>query len=144
MSRSVTPVDVLHHDVGQRPVGRLGLAGVVHRDDRGMVQRGGVLRLPAEPEVEARIAGQVGAQHLDGDVAVQPLVARQVDFGHAAEAEDLAEFVAVGQVLRGCHCDVCSGVKGRLPCGSVGEGVTCTVACGAIALSRVTPNSAPP
>ena len=66
------PVDVLHHDVGQRPVRGLGLAGVVDRDDGGMVQRGGVLRLAAEPQIEAGVAGQVGAQHLDRDVAVQP------------------------------------------------------------------------
>ena len=97
------PVDVLHDDVGQRARRGLRLAGVVHRDDRGMVQRGGVLRLPAEPQVEARVAGQVGAQHLDRHVAVQPQIARQMNLGHAAEAEDLAEFVAVGQVLWGRH-----------------------------------------
>src|ERR1700735_5213846 len=27
-----------------------------------------------------------------------------MNFGHATEAEDLAEFIAVGQVLRGRHC----------------------------------------
>ena len=101
-------VDVLHHDVGQRPVRRLRLAGVVHRDDRRVVQRGGVLGFAAEPQIEAGIAGQVCAQHLDRDVSVQPHVAGEMDFGHAAEAEDLAEFVAVGQVLRGGHSNVCS------------------------------------
>ena len=44
------PVDVLHDDVGQRPGGGLRLAGVVDRDDRGMVQCRGVLRLAAEPQ----------------------------------------------------------------------------------------------
>jgi len=34
---------------------------------------------------------------------VQPDIPGQMDLGHAAEAEDLAEFVAVGQVLRGGH-----------------------------------------
>ena len=103
-------VDVLHDDVGQWAGGRLGLAGVVHRDDGRVVQRSGVLRLAPEAQVEARVAGQVGAQHLDRDVAVQADVAGQMDLGHAAEAEDLAQFVAVGQVLRGGHRGVsCRG-----------------------------------
>ncbi len=80
---------------GSGPLGGLGLAGVVHGDDRGVVQRGRVLGLAAEPEVEARVAGQVGAQHLDRHVAVQPDVAGEVNLGHAAEPEDFAEFVAI-------------------------------------------------
>ena len=63
-------VDVLHHDVGQRAGRRFRLAGVVDRDDRRMVQRGGVLRLTSKPKVEAGVAGQVGTQHLDRHVAV--------------------------------------------------------------------------
>ena len=66
------PVDVLHHDVRQRAGVGLGLPGVVHRDDRRMVQRGRVLRLPAEPQIERGIAGQIRAQHLDRHVAAQP------------------------------------------------------------------------
>jgi hypothetical protein len=41
-------VDVLHDDVGQRSGGRFRLAGVVDRDDRRVIQGGGVLRLAAE------------------------------------------------------------------------------------------------
>ena len=63
-------VDVLHHDVGQRAGGRLGLAGVVHRDDRRVVERGGVLCFPPEAQVEAGVTSQVGAQHLDRYVSV--------------------------------------------------------------------------
>src|SRR6202000_1415707 len=97
-------VDVLHHDVGQRPGGRLRLAGVVHRDDRRVVERRRVLRFPPGAQVERGGAGQVGAQHLDRYVSVQPDIPGQVDLGHATEAEDLTEFVAVGQVLRGRTC----------------------------------------
>ena len=43
------PVDVLHDDVGQRAEVAGDLAGVIDRDDRGMVERRGVLRLAAEP-----------------------------------------------------------------------------------------------
>ena len=83
-------VDVLHHDVGQWARGRLGLAGVVHRDDRRVVERRGVLRLAPEAQVEAGVPGQVGAQHLDRHVAVQPDIPGQMDLGHATEAEDVA------------------------------------------------------
>ena len=99
-------VDVLHDDVGQRTGGRFGLAGVVHRDDGRVIQGRGVLRLTPEAQVEAGVAGQISAQHLDRDVAVQPDVAGEVNFGHAPETEDVAQFVAVGQVLRGGHCSV--------------------------------------
>src|SRR5699024_624721 len=45
---------VLHHDVGDGHIrpgdgGRVCLAGVVDRDDRGMVQGGGALRVAPEP-----------------------------------------------------------------------------------------------
>jgi len=40
------PVDVLHHDVRERPGRGLRLAGVVYRDDGRMVQRGRVLVPP--------------------------------------------------------------------------------------------------
>ena len=99
-----------------------------------MVQCGGVLGFAAEPQIEAGVTGQVGAQHLDGHVAVQPQIAGQVNLGHPAEAEDFAEFVAVGQVLWGGHRKVCSGA----------EGATCSGAGGANASSRDTPISDPP
>ncbi len=102
-------VDVLHHDVGQRAGRRLGLPGVVDRHDRGVVQCRGVLRLASEAQVEAGVAGEVGAQHLDGDVAVQADVAGEVDLGHASEAQNLADLVAIGQLLRGGHPKVRGG-----------------------------------
>ena len=68
-------VDVLHHDVRQWAAGRFGLSGVVHRDDGGVIQRGGILRLAAETQIKAGVAGQISAQHLDRNVAVQADVA---------------------------------------------------------------------
>ena len=44
-----------------------------------------------------RVAGQVGAQHLDRDVAAEPHVVAEVDLGHAAAAEQLAELVAAAE-----------------------------------------------
>ncbi len=99
-------VDVLHDDVGQRAGGRLGLASVVDGDDGRVIQCGGVLRLAPEAEVKAGVAGQIRAQHLDRDIAMQSDVAGQVNLGHTPEAEDFAQFIAVGQVLRRGHCDV--------------------------------------
>ena len=94
------PVDILHHDVGQRSAGRHGLPGVIHGDNRGVVECGGVLRLAAEAQVEAGIAGQICAQHLDRDIAMESEIAGQMYLGHSAEAQDLTQFVAVGEVLR--------------------------------------------
>ena len=127
-------LDVLHHDVGQRTGRRLRLAGVVHRDDRGMVQRGRILRFTAKSKIEARVAGQVGAQHFDRHVSMQAQIAREMDLGHASEAKNLAEFIAVGQVLRGCHSSICSRSEGAARNG----------ADGAIALGRYTPICSPP
>ena len=72
-------------------------AGVVNRNNHRMIQRGRRLRLAAEAVLERRVAGQIAAQHLDGDVAVEPDVAGPVDLGHAAVAEHLAEPVAAGE-----------------------------------------------
>src|SRR5699024_7492910 len=93
---------VLHHDVGGGDVGPgdgglLLLAGVVHGHDRGMVQRGGAVRLPPEALLEVRVTGQVGAQHLHGDRAVQAGVLGEEHLGHAPGAEDPAQAVASAQ-----------------------------------------------
>ena len=53
-------VDELHDDVGQLFAGRAALlAGVVDGDDRRVVERGRVLRLAAEPQLEGRVPGEV-------------------------------------------------------------------------------------
>ena len=62
-----------------------------------MVQRGRGLGLAAEAAEEGRVARQVLAQHLDGDVAAEPRVAGPVDLGHAAVPEQLTEPIAAGQ-----------------------------------------------
>src|SRR5699024_4772339 len=93
---------VLHHDVRDGDV-RAGdgalllLAGVVHGDDRGMVQRGGAVRLTPEPLLEARVPCQVGAQHLDGDGAVQAGVLREEHLRHPPGAEDPSQAVPPAQ-----------------------------------------------
>ena len=58
-----------------------------------MVQRGGELRLLGEAEQAISFLGGVGWQNLDGDVALQLDVPREVDLAHAARADELAQLV---------------------------------------------------
>ena len=79
---------------------RLGgdvLAGVVHGDDRRVVERRRGLRLAAEPGLEGRVAGEVGAQDLDRDGPAEARVVADVDLGHAAAADELADLVAAAE-----------------------------------------------
>ena len=91
-------LDVLHDDEGDivRPAVRvhaLVLAGVVDRDDRGVVEAGAGLGLSAEAGEERGIAREVAAQHLDGDRTLEAQVDPPVDLGHAAAADQLTHFV---------------------------------------------------
>src|ERR1017187_5715122 len=93
-------VRVLHHDVRdvRRPFHVL--AGVVDRDDRRVVQRGGGLRLAAEPSLECRVPGQVLAEGFHRDHAVETDIARSVHLGHAAPPDDAVELVAAAWEAR--------------------------------------------
>ena len=73
------------------------LAGVVHGDDRGVVEAGRRLGLSPEPGLEHRVAGEVGAQQLDGDHPTEPGVPAEVDLGHATAPEEVPHLVAVAQ-----------------------------------------------
>ena len=61
-----------------------------------MLEVGGDLDLGQEP-LGAEHGGQLGAQHLERDLAVVPQVVREVDGGHAARAELALDAVAVGE-----------------------------------------------
>jgi len=95
-------VDELHHDIWQRTVGGLHLAGVIHRHDRGMFQGGSVLRLLAEAVLNLLIARQVGLQHFNGHLTAEPDIATPVHVGRAPVAEHLAQFVALRKQRREC------------------------------------------
>jgi hypothetical protein len=92
-------LDELHHDVRHGHLGRAVLlfAGVVHGDDVRVVEARRRLRLAAETRLERRVARQVDAQPLHGDVALQPQVARAPDLGHAAAADDLVQLIAAAE-----------------------------------------------
>ena len=61
-----------------------------------MLQVGGDLDLGQEP-LAAEHGGELGVQHLDGDLAAVPQVLGEVDRGHAALADLALEAVPVGQ-----------------------------------------------
>ena len=74
---------VLHGDVGDA----VGGAAVVHADDAGVVEAGRRLGLDAEALDELVVGGQLGLEHLDGHLAPEPLVLREVDVGHPSAPE---------------------------------------------------------
>ena len=52
-----------------------------------MRERGDRLRLPLEAPRNSGVGGERRRQNLDRDVAIEPRVARPVDFAHPARAE---------------------------------------------------------
>ena len=81
-------LDVGHDVVDQA----IGLVGVVERQDVGVVQPGGDLDLAQEPG-GAHLRGQVGAEHLDRDLALVLEVVGQEDARHPALSQLALEAV---------------------------------------------------
>ena len=111
------PVHVLHDDVGDDHVG-VTLVGqhvftrVVDRHDVGVVQGGRALGLAAEPGLEDRVLGEVGAQDLDGHAPPEPQVAALMHLGHATATDHLTDGVAVTEHALGTvvgHVVILSG-----------------------------------
>ena len=85
--------DTLHHEVVDPLLG----SRVVHGDEPGMREPRGRQRLTPEPFDERPVAGQPISEDLDRDRSVQDPIGREVDLGHAAAPEELADRIAVGQ-----------------------------------------------
>ena len=88
----VAALDVLHHQV--RPLARVV---VVDGDQVRVLEAGGDLRLAAEAPAVVVLGGQRVGEHLDRDLAVEPLVGRQPDDGHPAVPEHAVEHVTAAQ-----------------------------------------------
>ena len=73
------------------------LAPVVDRDDVGVVQRRGELRLGPEPSQECRVVGQRGVEHLHRDLSAQPLVVGDVDAAARAGTDRTVQQVTTGE-----------------------------------------------
>jgi hypothetical protein len=72
-------------------------ARVEHGHEVRMGDPGGRQRLTPEPLDERAVVRQPAPQDLHGDLPVQDPVGRQIDLGHPAAAEELADRVAVGE-----------------------------------------------
>ena len=94
------PIDQLHDQ--RRRVG-----GILQPDDVGdvrVIQRGQDPRFATESGETFAVPGDIGAQHLDGDIALQLAVAGAVDLAHAAGAEGRENRVrAEARARRKCH-----------------------------------------
>ena len=93
--RSAQPVrerlafEILEHQVVELAVA----ADVVDGADVRIVQRGNRARFLLEALPRFRIGRERAGEHLDGDRAIEPGVARAVDLAHAARAERGDDFV---------------------------------------------------
>jgi hypothetical protein len=84
-------LDDLHHDVRHRLAAHEVLAGVVHGDDRVVVEPGHRLGLACETGLGDRVLGEIGAQQLHRHRAAQAHVLGREDLGHTAPAESVGE-----------------------------------------------------
>ncbi|GEC08124.1 hypothetical protein SSP24_57790 [Streptomyces spinoverrucosus] len=84
-------LDQLHHDVRHRLAAHEVLAGVVHGDDRVVVETGHRLGLAREARLGHRVLGEVGAQQLDRHGAPETDVLGGEHLGHAAPAESAGQ-----------------------------------------------------
>ena len=75
------------HQLHDDEAAGLGLAGLVDRDDVGMVQRRDGQRLADEAVHRLRFLIQPRRHQLERDVASQPIVVGQIHLAHAAAAD---------------------------------------------------------
>ena len=92
-------LDELHHE----DVVAVVLDDVEQRDDVGVTDRRRRLRLAQHPRAPLGIVRELGRQHLERDVAIEPLVARAPDLAHRALAELRDEPVRPDQLGRFWH-----------------------------------------
>jgi hypothetical protein len=86
----ILAADVPHGEVEHVVV----LAGVVDRDDVGVVQGRRDLGLGGEPAAERFVAGELGSQELERDGALQGDVRGAVDDTHPAAPDELVDAVS--------------------------------------------------
>jgi hypothetical protein len=91
--------EALALDVGHgEPQPTAGLAGIVDREDVGLLEAGGEPDLSKEA-LGAEAKSQLGVEHLEGDRPVVAEIAGQPDSSHAPAAELALERVAVPQAV---------------------------------------------
>jgi hypothetical protein len=80
------------HRVEQASIGEA--AEVVHRHDARMFQPAEDVRLLGQARGDGGIRLAVGIEHLQGDLAIQRRIAREVDRAHASASEHGEQLVA--------------------------------------------------
>src|SRR5262245_24094780 len=137
----------LHDQVGLA----LLLAVVEERGNSRMADQRRGARLRPEPAEEAGVAGQLGAQHLGRDPAVEQLVGGAPYLAHAATRDEVGQPIAVAEQQVGCRChrryasmtDFAIGAASRPPLMSEGSSrpdstTTATAICGSSAGAKET------
>ncbi len=85
-------LEQLHREV---ELARGVAAGIEDLDDAGMPDRVARARFAEKPPLQLRVAGELGAQHLERDPGAGELVMRAQHDAHAAAAEHAVDLVAV-------------------------------------------------
>ncbi len=107
----VLPLDQLRHDVVHGFAGAFGLphfpvidskkrprrTDIMDGQNVGMVEGGDRAGFPSEPAQSLRVGGELGRQHLDGDVPPESRVPRAVHLAHAASAQQADDLVRAEQ-----------------------------------------------
>jgi len=88
-------VDIAHDEVDQA----FALADCMDGNDVRMRQPRGGLSFAGEPGPDVALESELGRQHLDGDSALESLVARAIDDAHAAPTDLAFERVHAAQRL---------------------------------------------
>ena len=92
--REVLTIDILH----RQELDAAGFAEVVNAQDVFVSDVAGELDLALESIEDRRMAGEIEADHFQGDVAVELAIAREINLTHTALAEPLHDVVALAEV----------------------------------------------
>ena len=93
---------VLHHDEVLMVAGVE--AEIEHLDDVGVHEPGGGEGLPPEPRDERGVVGEMFGQQLDRDVALEPVIEREMDGRHPTDPEAAFDPIPTGDRRRARHC----------------------------------------
>jgi len=86
----VAPIDEAHGQVQQA----VRFAGVVDRNDVGMLERSGELRFADEPIPEPLVLRELGGEDLEGRPTPEAQVLREIDHPHATAPDHRIDAVA--------------------------------------------------
>ena len=101
--RQILALDEFHHE----GLDALGVLQPVNGCDVRMIQRGKDFRFALQPRHSFRVSRERLGQDLDGDVAIEPPVARPIHFAHAALSQQRDDFVrAEASSGSKCHRDM--------------------------------------